>query len=174
MFLILKDDMYERELLGLSNAGVRYLVVGAIALGLHGYPRATFDLDILPDIDKKNLDVLVKTLTAIGYRSIYPINPNDIKNKKKRESWIKEKRMQVFPFQDINDERNIVDVMIDYPFAFEDAFKRRSVIEIEGVEIYIAGPQDLLTLKKTYIRDEKDSGDVSVLERIIERRKHGK
>jgi len=45
--------MFERELIDLSKSGARYLVVGAVALGLHGYPHATFDLDFLPDFEEE-------------------------------------------------------------------------------------------------------------------------
>ena len=36
-----------KELLNLLNAnGVRYLLIGGYAVGFHGYPRATNDMDI--------------------------------------------------------------------------------------------------------------------------------
>ena len=43
--LLLTDDF--REFLRLLNANrVDYLLVGGYAVGLHGYPRSTVDLDI--------------------------------------------------------------------------------------------------------------------------------
>jgi hypothetical protein len=42
---LLTDDF--REFLSLLNAhGVEYLLVGGYAVALHGYPRATIDLDV--------------------------------------------------------------------------------------------------------------------------------
>lgn len=32
----------------LNSHGVKYLVIGGVALILHGYPRATADVDIIP------------------------------------------------------------------------------------------------------------------------------
>lgn len=46
--------MYEEVLTELSKSGARYLVIGGVALGLSGYPRTTFDLDILPDLSGRN------------------------------------------------------------------------------------------------------------------------
>jgi len=31
----------------LNGAGVRYLVAGGLAVGAHGYPRATMDVDLV-------------------------------------------------------------------------------------------------------------------------------
>lgn len=39
----------------LEAAEVRFVVIGGFAVGAHGYPRATKDLDIVPDPDLENL-----------------------------------------------------------------------------------------------------------------------
>jgi hypothetical protein len=46
----------ERLLMELSAAGVRYLVVGGVAVVLHGYIRSTLDLDLVIDLDADNVD----------------------------------------------------------------------------------------------------------------------
>ena len=47
-------------------AGVDYVVVGGVAATLHGAPRLTFDLDIVPNPSTVNVDRLVRALETLG------------------------------------------------------------------------------------------------------------
>ena len=49
----------EKLLKELSAAGVRYLVVGGVAVVLYGYMRAAFDLDRLIDAEPSNVDLAI-------------------------------------------------------------------------------------------------------------------
>ncbi len=49
----------------LDAADVRFVVIGGFAVGAHGYPRATKDLDIVPDPDPDNLKRLAAVLTDL-------------------------------------------------------------------------------------------------------------
>jgi len=57
-----------KEFLQLLNAhNVRYLLIGGYAVGYHGYPRATVDMDIWVAIDPQNAQKLVDVLAAFGF-----------------------------------------------------------------------------------------------------------
>lgn len=63
---LLSDDF--REFLRLLNAHrVEYLLVGGYAVGLHGYPRATIDLDIWIRASSENADRVIGCLRAFGF-----------------------------------------------------------------------------------------------------------
>ncbi len=70
-----------RSLLEALNAeGVRFVVIGGVAVGAHGYVRGTEDLDLVPDPDPVNLDRLTgalakleSTLPTVAER---PFDPN--------------------------------------------------------------------------------------------------
>lgn len=49
----------------LNEHGVRFVVIGGVAVGAHGYPRATADLDVVPDPDPDNLNRLVVALDEL-------------------------------------------------------------------------------------------------------------
>jgi len=49
-----------------AAADVRFLVVGAYALALHGRPRATGDLDVWVDTTAENAARVVRALAAFG------------------------------------------------------------------------------------------------------------
>lgn len=53
--------LYRFHLLGLTRAGVRFVVIGGVAAGLHGSVHVTFDLDLCYDPGADNR----KRLTAV-------------------------------------------------------------------------------------------------------------
>lgn len=50
----------------LREQEVEFVVIGGVAVGAHGYVRATMDLDIVPDPDPENLTRLVQFLDSLG------------------------------------------------------------------------------------------------------------
>lgn len=56
----------EGLLTALEKAEVRFVVIGGFAVGAHGYPRATKDLDIVPDPDAANLERLAIVLAELN------------------------------------------------------------------------------------------------------------
>jgi hypothetical protein len=67
--MILNQDFKEFIAL-LSNNGVKYLIVGAYAVGYYGYPRYTKDLDIWIQPSPDNALKMMKTLDAFGFASL--------------------------------------------------------------------------------------------------------
>lgn len=66
MEIELPDDF--REFLSLLGSnGVEYLLIGGYAVGYHGYPRATGDLDIFIAISPENADRVVATVREFGF-----------------------------------------------------------------------------------------------------------
>jgi hypothetical protein len=49
----------------LEEHGVRFVVIGGVAVGAHGYIRATEDLDVVPEPTADNAERLAKALTAL-------------------------------------------------------------------------------------------------------------
>ena len=73
-------------LLALRHAQVGFIVIGGIAVGVHGYVRATKDLDIVPDPDPENLTRLAALLRELGAEHVgvgefaadeFPYDPTD-------------------------------------------------------------------------------------------------
>ncbi|MEX0836409.1 MAG: hypothetical protein WD010_09980 [Nitriliruptor sp.] len=51
----------------LGSHGVEHLLVGGYAVAIHGYPRATQDLDIWVAVDPVNAERLVAVLREFGF-----------------------------------------------------------------------------------------------------------
>jgi hypothetical protein len=56
------DDL----LVALTDASVEFVVIGGVAVGVHGFVRATKDLDIVPDPAPENLTRLANLLARIN------------------------------------------------------------------------------------------------------------
>jgi hypothetical protein len=52
----------------LVDGGVEYVLIGGLAVGAHGFPRATKDLDIVPAPDETNLRRLAGVLRELDAR----------------------------------------------------------------------------------------------------------
>ncbi len=66
MDLELAND-YKEFLRLLRAHEVEYLLIGGWAVGYHGHPRATYDLDVWIGISPANADRLVKALAEFGF-----------------------------------------------------------------------------------------------------------
>ena len=57
-----------RDFLKLLNSHeVEYLLIGGYAIGYHGYPRATADMDVWVGMDNKNAEKIVSVLREFGF-----------------------------------------------------------------------------------------------------------
>lgn len=50
----------------LAEANVEFLLIGGVAVGFHGYVRATKDVDVVPSPDPNNLNRLARVLGRLG------------------------------------------------------------------------------------------------------------
>jgi hypothetical protein len=63
----LPDDF--RDFLKLCNQKrVKYLLIGGYAVGCHGYPRATEDMDVWIELSPENAARALRAFRAFGYR----------------------------------------------------------------------------------------------------------
>ncbi|MGD0653086.1 MAG: hypothetical protein ABSA16_01965 [Thermoguttaceae bacterium] len=66
----------------LNEEKVEYLLVGGYAVGFHGYPRATKDMDIWVAVNPENAERLVRVFHRFGF-SPKSISPTSFLNEKK-------------------------------------------------------------------------------------------
>lgn len=149
----------------LNKAKVRYLVVGGVALVLHGVVRLTADLDLFVDLKENNLNKLLKALKELGYKPRLPVNPSDFTNRSIRENWIKEKNMLVFTFIHPKDDFKVIDVFVNEPIPFDRAYSNKHTLKAQGINIKTISFKDLIALKKISAR-EQDLKDIEMLEEL--------
>ena len=127
---------------------VRYLVIGGMAAVLYGVPRATFDLDILIEASEENARHLLEALLEAGFATAALTDTEEILAN------------EITIFKD----RVRIDVQIKTPgVIFEDAWKRKQIMNYKGQEFYVVCREDLLASKKAAGRIV-DLEDVRLLE----------
>ena len=67
---MLFENDFKEFLQILKEQNVRYLLVGAYAMGLHGTPRNTGDMDIWIDVTAANVEKLLTALNMFGFGSM--------------------------------------------------------------------------------------------------------
>lgn len=70
-------DDFKELLFVLNKHKVKYLVVGAYAVGYHAQPRATKDLDVLIQPAPKNGEAIYRALVEFGAPNIQNLSPRD-------------------------------------------------------------------------------------------------
>src|ERR1700710_1004504 len=138
-----------REFLQLLNAHqIEYLLVGGYAVGYHGYPRATVDMDIWIGKGPSTATKMVAVLQEFGFDV-----PNLSADLFLREDQIV--RMGVPPIR--------LEIFTSIPgVRFEEGYPARVVDAIDGVRVNLINLQDLKTNKKASGRN-KDLADLENL-----------
>ena len=153
---------YEPILRKLSEANIKYLVIGGVAINFHGYKRPTHDLDLFILLNEENITRFAKAMKELHFKPRVPVEVEEIADKAKREKWINEKNMKVFSLYNADNEIDIIDVMIIDYLNFEEAYKNRKVVNIKDFEIPLASIPDLVKLKQIAGRP-RDLVDIKVL-----------
>ena len=153
----------------LNTAGVRYVVVGGLATVLHGYARATADVDLAVDLAPEEAAKMIRALVAAGFRPQVPVVPEDFANSAVRELWLQEKHMPAFSLVDPANPMRVVDLLLKPEVLFEELFSRSQEVLLNETTIRIASLDDLITLKRRAGRPQ-DLADVVQLEAIRRQR----
>ena len=142
-------DDFKELLSALNKHKVKYLVVGAYAVGYHAQPRATKDLDLLIQPAPKNGEAVYRALVEFGAPNIQDRTPADFTEKGTIY------RMGVPPIA--------VDIMPEIKgVVFNAAWKNRLVVTVDaasGLTANFISRDDLIAAKLASGRG-KDLGDV--------------
>jgi hypothetical protein len=155
----------------LVAADVRFVVVGGVAVVLHGYARLTVDLDLIVELEEESLLKCVDVLESAGLRPKVPVSARELADASKRQLWIDEKNMRVFAMTDPADPRRTVDLFVEYPVDFEELWRNSVVLDLGDFNLRIASIEHLIAMKKMASRP-KDLDDIEKLEVIAKERKH--
>jgi len=152
----------------LNGLGIDYLVVGGLAINFHGIPRMTYDIDLMVLLEPENILKLVTKLTQWGYKPKIPIDPRDLADETKRNSWVYEKGMKALNFYRETLPIGEIDILIETPIPYEQLRSRAVRIELQDEKVPTVSIHDLIELKLRAGR-KQDLADVEHLRIILER-----
>jgi hypothetical protein len=154
------DDL----LFALSGAQVQFVVIGGVAVGVHGFVRSTEDLDIVPDPAPQNLARLAHLLKEIDARQIgagefspeeFPYDPTDPAQLAEGANFR------------LDTKHGALDIMqwvpgIETDPAYPELAKQAIEVAFRDIKIRVCGIEHLRTMKRTAAR-ERDLMDLREL-----------
>lgn len=140
----------------LDEYEVRYVLVGGVAVNLHGLGRTTQDLDLFLETDADNIRRLRQALaTVFDDPSIEEISAEDLAGKYPTVRYVPP------------GEAFVIDLLgrLGEAFAFDDL--EATDMQVEGVRVRVATPATLYRMKKNTLRPI-DRMDAEALRRKFE------
>ena len=142
----------ESLLRSLNAHEVRYVVIGATAFPVHGYARATLDIDIFIEASPENAERTLAALRDVGY-DVTDVTTDDLLRKK------------------LLIRQYLLETDI-HPFVagvtFEEAWRNRVEDVVGRTPAFFAGLDDLIRMKQAAGRP-KDLEDLRALLKLKER-----
>jgi len=120
----MKAASFEAIARALQGAAVRYLVAGGLAVNIHGYLRFTKDVDLVVQLDPDNVR---RALAALGFRPAIPVRAEQFADPVQRETWARDKGMQVFQLWSDQHPETPIDVFVTEPFDFDQEYAQAVV-----------------------------------------------
>ncbi len=139
----MKGDI-EGILAALNAARVRYLVVGGVAVVLHGHLRTTVDLDLVIELEPENLRRALVALASLELQPIVPV---------------------VFSLWHPSKPTLKIDIFVSEPFDFDVVYERAVRVDLGQIEATVVALDDLIALKREAGRPQ-DLADVVSLTRL--------
>ena len=148
-----------------NRGKVAYVVVGGLAVVLHGHARLTADIDLVIGLDEANASRAVGIVSGLGYKPRAPVDPKGFADSKQRALWIKDKGLTVFSFYKKDNPMIGIDFFVDYPMDFKGLLSRSVIKDLGKIPVRICSIEDLIQMKREAGRP-KDLEDVRALEMI--------
>jgi len=154
----------EKIIKTLDRFKVKYILVGALAARLQGFPRMTADADITPAMDDENLKNLAKALQKMDARVLTEHLPQGLpfdcsaKNLKKAKIW------------NLVTSAGRLDIIFEPggTSGYKDLIGGAKRFEAFGATLYVSSIQDIIRSKKVADRPQ-DRQDIIILNEILKR-----
>jgi len=156
--------IYEQIFTSLNKENVNYLVVGGVALVLHGVVRFTADLDLMLSPETANLQKFLNVIKKLNYKPKLPQMPKELTFETLKE-WKKKRNLEVLSFYKLDSPFEMIDVLVEPVVNFDEAYKRKKIVTINKVAIPLISISDLKKLKKDAGRP-KDLEDIASLQKL--------
>ena len=149
----------------LADEQVQYVLVGGLAVQLHGFLRSTFDIDLVLAMNDDNLVRFIAVAKRYGLVPSIPVPIDSLRNASQIDQWHREKGMLAFALREPQIGGSVVNVLVRPEVPFDILMTNAVAGELFARQVWIASIDDLLTMKRIANRP-KDQLDVVALEKI--------
>lgn len=149
----------------LADAGVDYVLVGGLAVTLHGYQRVTMDVDVVLAMEPDNLRRFIDCAKRADLRPVIPVPIDSLANPELIEQWHREKGMLAFALRGPDMMATAIDVLVRPAVPFSDLKRDAVAIGIGPLTVPVASIEHLIVMKTGTGRG-KDLIDIEELRKI--------
>lgn len=149
----------------LSSDSVEFVLVGGMAMQLHGYLRMTYDIDLVLAMSDANLSRFIEVAKRFGLTPVIPVPIDSLKNSSLIDQWHREKGMLAFALREPGAGGSAVDVLVRPDVSYEALAAQAVQGQIFSHAVKIASIDHLLEMKRAANRP-KDQLDIEALGRI--------
>jgi hypothetical protein len=128
------ESLMIRVASGLAEAGIPYMLVGGLAVAFHGIPRFTEDIDVTLGLDAEDIDKVLTLCERIGLSALPEDSGEFVRS------------TNVLPAQDLASGVRVDFLFSSLPYE-RSAIGRSSGISVQGTEVRVATPEDLILYK---------------------------
>ncbi len=132
----------------LDEFGVEYVLIGGLAVSLHGVERATMDIDISVALEPDNLSKLIACAECLNLKPVAPMPLSILNNIALLQAWHREKNMQAFALRTDELAGVTLDVLLFTAVDFNQMHQRAERFSIGAVSVPVASIDDLIALKR--------------------------
>jgi predicted nucleotidyltransferase len=149
----------------LLDAEVDFVLVGGLAVALHGYQRVTLDIDLVLAMTPENLRRFIEIAKSDGLRPVIPVPIESLADPELIDRWHREKGMLAFALRGEDLSKCVIDVLVRSPVPY-DQMKRDAVqVPVGPLTVPVASIDHLIAMKTGTGRG-KDRIDIEELLKI--------
>lgn len=149
----------------LAEAEVEYVVVGGLAVALHGYQRVTMDVNVVLAMTPDNLRRFIDSAKAAGLGPVIPVPIDALAQPDLIEQWHRDKGMPAFGLRQADVMATVIDVLVKPVVPFDDLRRDACRVSIGALQVPIASIEHLIAMKTSTGRS-KDEIDIMELRKI--------
>ena len=149
----------------LARHKVDYLLIGGLAVSLHGVERATMDVDIAVAMNPANLASLIAMAKELKLVPVLPVPLEALNDFELLRQWHKERNLEAFALRTPELAGVTLDVLLFPPVEYAGMSQRAVVLNVANVAVRIVAIDDLIALKQAVGRPI-DLSDIEHLNRV--------
>ena len=157
--------MFYLDLFAALNRRVDYVLIGGLAISLHGIERATMDIDVTVAMTPGNLSSLVDMARELGMTPVLPVPLDSLSDLDQLAQWHRERNLEAFALRAPGQAGVTLDVLLYPPVDYGGLRRRAVTFQAGGVPIVVACIDDLIALKLAVGRPI-DLADIEHLKRL--------
>lgn len=144
---------------------VEYVLVGGLAVSMHGVVRGTMDVDIVLAMDDANVGRFIGLARRHGLTPSMPVALESLADAAQLDAWHREKGMIAFSLREAAPSGLVVDLLVRPSVAFESLSQAAVHKRFGATGIPVASVAHLIQLK-TGTGRSIDAFDVAQLSRL--------